>query len=121
MARWAHLLGTLLSSQVRHAPAAAQTMRAGPTLLHRGGALVVRAEPGVQKVFLVLSQDCGYTYERIPLARGADGLYALGPRPLAADAIVFAQAQGADGAVLSSVPTWPATCPVRVREFGPRP
>ena len=83
-------------------------------------AIVVQTEEATRAVRLAISDDCGFTYSQIPLQRGTDGTYRYS-RPVAKNAILFAETESTEGAISTSLPTWPLTCKLRVRQFGPRP
>lgn len=118
--RWSQLMRTLVARHVARWPRPLPPAPEPPRVVRTTDAIVVQAEESIRAVRLAISEDCGFTYSQIPLSRGADGTFRY-PRPVAKDAIVFAETELPEGAISTSLPTWPLTCKLRVRQFGPRP
>lgn len=118
--RWSQLLRTLLARHVARWPRPLPPAPVPPRVERTADAVVVQPMTAAHAVRLAVSEDCGFTYSQILLGRGADGAFTY-PRPVAKDAIVFAEAESSEGAISTSLPSWPLTCKLRVRDFGPRP
>ncbi len=118
--RWSQLMRTLVARHVARWPRPLPPPPETPEVVRTADAIAVQAEEAVRSVRLAISEDCGFTYSQIPLSRGADGTFRY-EHPVAKDAIVFAETESTQGAISTSLPTWPLTCKLRVRQFGPRP
>lgn len=119
-ARWGALLKTLLAEHVDAPRRARRPLPEPPSLKVRGDEVVIRTEIPASAVRLLISDNCGFTYGQITLERGADGAYRHRAR-IDASTVLFAEAEFPEGAILTSLPRWPETCPIRVRPFGPHP
>jgi dienelactone hydrolase len=97
IARWTALLRRL----TRGAP-----LPAAPVVVRTGDAVEVSA-PGARTVRIAVSEDGGVSYQVVTQLRRAP----------ARDAILFAEAEEADGAVATSVPELPPRFVPRVRPF----
>jgi cephalosporin-C deacetylase-like acetyl esterase len=120
-ARWALLLRALLAQVARPRRGFAPPP-ATPTIVRHGEAIEVVPAPGPQlrAVRLAVSDNHGYTYGQHVLTRGHDGRYWF-RGPVAPGAIVFAEVEGQDGAVTTSVPTLDPRARITLRPYGPHP
>ncbi len=119
-ARWALLLRSLVARHVARPRRPFEPPPDAPIVERHGDDILVHTFGLVRVVRLSLSSDCGFTYSQIPLSPAQDGVYRFSQR-VGKDAIVFAEAEAIDGAVSTSIPSWPAGCVLRVRPFGPLP
>lgn len=117
-ARWALLLRALVAKHVANPPRPFAPPPPPPTVDVKQNHVRVRSS--ANKVRLAISHDCGFTYSQTPLTRGADDAFHQSEH-IGDNDIVIAEAEAEDGAISTSIPTWPARCKLRVRAFGPRP
>ncbi len=118
--RWSQLLRTMIARHVARWPRPLPPAPTPPKVVLDAGGIQVRTAEKVGKVRLAISYDCGFTYNQILLAAAADGTYRYAQK-IPADAIFFAEVESTEGAIATSIPEWPLTCRLRVREFGPHP
>lgn len=118
--RWSQLLRTLIARHVARRPRPLPLAPVAPKVVRDADGVSVTPVESASAVRLAISHDCGFTYNQIPLTRAPDGTYRYAQKVPAA-AIVFAEVESAQGAIATSLPAWPPTCQLRVREFGPRP
>lgn len=102
IARWAALLRALVRGTALPPP---------PRIVTSGADVNVRA-PGARAARIVLSEDGGATYARVPAPLG---------RPLRAGAIVFAEAEMPGGVIVTSAPELPPAFRPVVRAWGAPP
>lgn len=119
-ARWGALLRALLAEHVDAPRRPHRPLPEPPALKIRGDKVVVRTEIPASAVRLLISDNCGFTYGQIPLERGSDGAYRY-RASIDPSTVLFAEAEFPEGVILTSLPRWPETCPIRVRPFGPHP
>ena len=116
--RWALLLRSLVA---RVAGRPFEPPPPLPVLERRGDEILVMVgmvRPRAVRV--AISDNRGFTYAQVLVQPQPDRSYVL-RRALPADAIVFAEVEGPDGAVVTSVPDLPANFVPRVRPFSPVP
>lgn len=118
--RWALLLRALLARHVARPPRPFLAPPPAPTIERRSKEIVIRTTSAVRAVRLNISEDCGFTFRQISLGPSPDGAYHF-QQPIRQDSILFAEAEGTEGAVSTSVPGWPPNCKLHLRPFGPRP
>jgi dienelactone hydrolase len=116
--RWALLLRSLVALHVARPPRPFAPPPLPPRLDITPSEVIVHSS--ATKVRLAVSPNCGFTYSQTPLERGADGLFHH-PEAVPKDAIVIAEAEAADGAISTSIPSWPKSCKLHLRPFGARP
>jgi dienelactone hydrolase len=118
LARWALLLRSLVARVSGRPydppPPVPLVERRGDDLLVMVGMVRPKA------VRLAISDNGGFTYGQVLLQPQPDGSYVL-HRPLPSSAIVFAEVEGPDGAVVTSLPDLPAGLVPPIRPFAPVP
>ena len=116
--RWALLLRALVAMHVARPPRPFSPPPPAPEVHVTAHEVIVRSTAA--KVRLAISPNCGFTYSQTPLDRSPDGAFHH-PEEIPKEAIVIAEAEAPDGAISTSIPTWPKWCKLRVRAFGNRP
>jgi dienelactone hydrolase len=115
-ARWSLLLRSLVARVAGRPfdppPPAPLVERRGDDILVMVG--MVRAKA----VRLAISDNGGFTYGQVLVQPQPDRSYVL-HRPLPAGAIVFAEVEGPDGAVVTSIPKLPSDFVPPIRPFAP--
>jgi dienelactone hydrolase len=120
IARWSHLLRALVARAPLRPSRPFPPPPPAPVVERRGPEIVVRVDgPRPRAVRLAVSDNGGFTYGQFRLQAGADGLYRFHAGALPAAAIVFAEVEGEDGAISSSMPELPAGFRPLVRPFAP--
>jgi cephalosporin-C deacetylase-like acetyl esterase len=121
--RWALLLRSLVAQHAAHPPRPFGPPPGLPAVERLPRDVVVHPAPGAapKAVRLAFSDNHGYTYGHVTLARQADGSYHLGrPLPPKVD-LLIAEVEAEDGAVATSIPTLPRDYQPPIRPFGPLP
>jgi dienelactone hydrolase len=115
-ARWSLLLRSLVA-QVAHRPF--EPPSPTPVVERRADEIIVWVGMvQARSVRLAISDNGGFTYGQVLLPPLADHSYSL-RRALPKQAIVFAEVEGPDGAVVTSIPELPAGFVPPVRPFSP--
>jgi dienelactone hydrolase len=121
--RWALLLRSLVAQHAARPPRPFNPPPGQPAVERLARDVVVRPAPGPapRAVRLAYSDNRGYTFGHVTLARGPDGAYRLGRAlPREVD-LLIAEVEAADGAVSTSLPAVPPGYKPPVRPFGPLP
>jgi dienelactone hydrolase len=121
--RWALLLRSLVAQHAADPKRPFSPPPGLPTVERLPRDVVVRPAPGPapKAVRLAYSDNHGYTYGHVTLARGPDGAYRLGrglPRKVS---LFIAEVEAEDGAVATSIPVLPPDYKPPTRPFGPMP
>ncbi|HEY3352278.1 MAG TPA: hypothetical protein VGQ83_03450 [Polyangia bacterium] len=120
--RWGGLLRALVARHAARPPRPGAAPPPPPRVTREGGAVVVRpaAGPAPRQVRLAVSDNGGATYGQFLLARDRDGAYRHQAR-VGPGAILFAEVEGEDHVVATSIPELPAGFRPYIRPFGPEP
>jgi dienelactone hydrolase len=114
LARWGLLLRALVA-QIAQRPY--EPPSPAPVVERRADEIIVWVGMVRPKaVRLAISDNGGYTYSQVLLQPLPDHSYSL-RRALAKDAIIFAEVEGPDGAVVTSLPELPADFHPSIRPF----